>query len=624
MTTVAPSSTVPDAADVELTESDLARRLEMLTGETDLVVVLGMIAARIVDVPVLDDILDDDERPSGPLDLDRYGLPAAEFARFQRLWYHFRVPYARASLVWWYLFCLSLRGGGRVADALETMADLLGRLTGPQAAARLAADELGLAAGPVVVTADETGDVPALIRAVRSGVPLLAVADVPAAVAAGRAAGVDVVTSRPGPGPHPEPWLGRPVELSALPGHARRSWRELPDEQRGELLAQLGQRVTSIERLRLLLDDEPVDNKGMAAVLARCGTGPVDGWSPADLALATLMRCWHEAGFVLQELNQTFVTFPAVAAFLTRRIREYRQRLGERDAQPEAADDVLALARELAEVRQRVEQRYERCLHFDGSNWERREFLLPLTAYRRVDDAPDSLRERLSALTGADLPRYGDDYLAAWDTFLERALERGTTPTRVMQELAHWMANTPDLWADLAVVTVPIGTRLDEPWAMVYSDLFAYTGFRDAFDPAEFGVPQDRVGMQNVLGQRMRYNAVKKAQNYAPVRRFPPQGFNLPDIAIAEDANHAGHTATGVRLACRVPITVRYGDRDWNGLADVRLNRADYRREHRFRPRDLVTAYRYAQWVKGVADATYRRGLCFDPKWGARVTDLDI
>ncbi len=624
MTTLASPSSAVDISEIEWVERDLFDRLDMLPDDVDAIVVLGMVAAGVVDVSVLADLFDDDNRIRPSFSVDRSDVPAEHFARFQRLWYHFRVPYARASLVWWHVFCLAMREDDRVSRATERMGERLGELAGPPGAVLpVAGHVLGLRPAPVVVTADETADVAALATAVRLAAPLVAVDSVAAATEAGRAHGIEVVSparqTRPA-----RPWLPQPVEFGALAAQARRDWRELTAEQRDELLAMLQQRVTSIEQVRFLLDESPVENREIAALLAECAAEPVDDWPTPRLALATLMWCWNESGCVLQELNQTFISFAATALFLTRRLRSYRERLGETGPPPPATGGVLSLARQLGAVRPRIEQKYERCLHFDGSNWERREFLLPLPLYRRTDNVPQSLRDHLYDVIGVELPHYGTDYLDAWDRLLERALEVGTTPSRVIQELAHWAANTDDLWVDLAIFTVPIGTKLDTPWTMEFTDLFCYTGFRDGFDSEALGVPLDRVGVQNVVGQRMRYNAVKKAQNYAPVRRFPPQGFNLPDIAIAEDANHAGHYASGIRLACRVPITITYRDREWNGLSDVRLNRAVYRRSNRFLPRDLVVAHRYAQWSKGVADATYRRGLRFDAKWGNKVKDMDI
>jgi hypothetical protein len=336
------------------------------------------------------------------------------------------------------------------------------------------------------------------------------------------------------------------------------------------------------------------------------------------------MWSWHEGGFVLQELNQSFISLPALVLFLARRLRAYAAKLDLEDpAAGSSAHDPLTLARMLPRLRRDLEREHVRCLHFDGSNWERREFLLPMRELHRDWEVPEHLRRVLYEYTGAEFPSdWGT--LEAWDRFVELVLEAGGTPTRAMQAIAQWSADADDFYVDISVLTAPLGRKLDEPWTMDFTDLFCYTAFRDGFRPEDHGIASDFVGIQNIMGQRMRYNAVKKAQNYAPVRRFPPQGFNLPDISIAEDANHAGHGAAGVRLACRLPFSVSHAGSEWNGLADIRLNRVEYRRDNRFRPRDLVTGNRYARFAKGVADATYRRGLGFDEKWGNKVRDLDL
>lgn len=630
------------AAETEIAgvERDLFRRLEMLTGDGDLVVVAGMVAAGKAGVTALDELAGAASGGPRAFDPARYGIPPEEFSRFQRLWYHFKVPYAKASLVWWHLFCLALRREDRVDRALLRMTEWLGPRPGDSTAALARAAEVpgpahGRRGGVVFVTDAEGEDLAALTAAARLGAPLLAVADVAAAREAGRARGLDVraTDTRAGtdaadPAGRPGLWLGPPPALGHLPRTSADAWARLAAEERDELLATFERRVSSIERVRFLADETPVDNRGVAALVAECRKLPVADWPETSLVLMTQLWCWQEAGFVLQELNQSFLSFPALALFLVRKIREYGARLpgGPVAAEPldlDGPEGAVGLARRLGRVRAEVEKAYERCLHFDGSNWERREFLLPLSEYRRVRPVPEELCAHLYDRTGVELPgRSGAP--AEWDRFLELVLEAGGSPTRVVQEIAHWAANARDLPVDLAIFTVPHGRKLDQPWTMEFTDLFCYTGFREGFRPEDFGIAANRVLMYNVIAQRMRYNAVKKAQNYAPVMRFPPQGFNLPDIAVAEDANHGGHTAAGIRLACRLPITVTHGGTDWNGLADVRLNRSAYHRDNRFLPRDMILGHRYTQWAKGVADATYRRGLHFEEKWTDKVRDLDI
>ena len=623
-TSTFPQSLYEVANDLDRVERDLWDRLNMITSDTDLVVVLGLVAAGEVSESVLDKVIVGDTQPVSILDLAKLEIKPDQFSRFQKLWYHFRVPSARASLVWWYLFCLALGRDNNVTDALQQMTEWLGVMIGtPESAVPLVGDLLGLPGRIVVVTDAEMTDLAALIAAVKAKAPLIAVNDIATARRIGRASGREVLITTHEDEQVGDLWLGRPVNLRQLPIKAQMAWQQLGDQDRIDLLSQLEKRISSIERVRLLIGETVTDNRSVVQMLAECCNEPVAEWPPERLALATLLWCWQVGGFVLQELNQSLVCFPALAVFLIRRIREYQCWLPEEGPQRFESDDPILLAEELDRLRKQIERRYERCLFFDGSNWERREFLLPLSVYRRTAEIPQSLRDHLHKQTGAEFPCSAGG-LDAWDRFLELALQSGSTPSRIIQEIAHWAANAEDFWVDLAIFTVPLGRKLDQPWTMEFTDLFCYTGFRNGFRPECLSIPMDRVGVHNVIGQRMRYNAVKKAQNYAPVMRFSPQGFNLPDIAVAEDANHAGHSAAGIRLACRIPITITYGGHDWNGLSDVRLNRAEYRRENRFQPRDLITGHRYAQWAKGIADATYRRGLSFDEKWANKVKDLDI
>lgn len=627
MISSAMKETTTDFTEIANSEDDLRRRLDMAADIDDLVVLSGMIAAGKVDAVARGGL---DGTAVRLLDLTGDALPADEVARFQRLWYHFKVPFAEASLAWWYLFCLGLRQGhdGDVGAALHQMDRWLSAMSpNPALAAADLGDVLGLSKNVVVVTGAESEDVEALLSANQLRAPLLWTDDIQATTTAATASGCEVIT--PGTAAVAAGWdsaqawwMGPPADLRDMENMTRACWSGLPEAERSELLAALEKKVTSIERMRFLVDDlVPVDNRATAKVLAQCREAGPDTWPYGHLALLTTLWCWNIGGFALQELNQSFISLATLTHFLIRRTRTYDKVSGT--VSDVARLDPVSLAHRLAESRAQVEKTHVRCLHFDGSNWERREFLVPRQAMERPHRIPESLREFLYELAGVEFPD-SKGTLSAWDRFLEMTLEAGCSPTRLVQALAQWSANADDLPIDLAVFTAPLGTKLTEPWTMNYSDIFCFTAFRDGFRPEQHGIPGDLVSIQNIQGQRQRFNAVKKAQNYAPVRRFPPQGFNLPDISIAEDANHAGHSAGGVRLACRVPIGVVYRDKVWNGLSDVRLNRVVYRRDNRFAPRDLPIASRYAQWLKGVADATYLRGLTFDEKWGKKVKDLEL
>lgn len=396
-----------------------------------------------------------------------------------------------------------------------------------------------------------------------------------------------------------------------LDAAARAYWTEVEDEDRPLLLLELKQRIESLERVRFYVAGQIVTNADVATVLAQCAAASPTTWSMSDLALATLVRLWAEAGFCLQEYNQAIVSLPHVVDYAIGRRNDYCRSAAVELPQPPAT--FADLSHSLRFARQVVERTHLRCLRFDGGNWERREFLLTRASIDRVADVPDDLRKALDAQFGCDITLDAPDLLKA---AVESCIDAGSDPVEVLKCVAQWAADTDELPTDYVVLTAPVGNKLDRPWELDYQDVACYVAFRTGFAPAVDGVPLDHVGITNVIGQRMRYNVVKKAQNYSMVKRFPPQSFNLPDIASAEDANHEGHRASGIRQSCRIPTAIRYRGLVWKGLADVRLNRTVYGIDREFRPSDIPLAARYARWLGWAIDAIYARDALIDPSYG--------
>jgi hypothetical protein len=231
-------------------------------------------------------------------------------------------------------------------------------------------------------------------------------------------------------------------------------------------------------------------------------------------------------------------------------------------------------------------------------------------------DLPESLRDRLAG--AHDVPA-GLDAKSTLEAAVRHSQDAGEDPTEVLKTLAQWAADDESLPTDYVILTAPIGVKLDAPWTMAYEDVACYVAFHRDFAPERDGVPLDLRGIANLIGQRMRFNAVKKAQNYTVVKRFPPQSFNLPDIAVAEDANHEGHRASGIRHSCRIPTMVHAAGMTWKGIADVRLNRTIYRPHSQFRPSDVPLASRYAIWLGWIVDEVYARKLQLDPRYGRKL-----
>ncbi|MBO2448579.1 hypothetical protein J4573_15860 [Actinomadura barringtoniae] len=561
---------------VHTLDSDVEYRLRIIRDDAshdDRAVALGLLATGIAGTPAETPALLDQKAVETVLD------QAGEWrSALYDLWYRLRIPFGDAPLDSWYVLALAFgKTGGDVPKAVELHAGVLQRMA--------AAED------PIAVLRTEFG----LTGETREG---------------GEDAFADAVLARaPFRSALPRPWHAGLRERALAP------WTDLREEERPVLLLELKQRIQGLEQVRFFVRGEVLENKQVAARLHDCARTAPEEWDEATLAVATLAWMWRESGFCLQELNQSILSLPLVIDFMVRRIRDYAASAGVAAAEP--PESPIELARQLGRLRVRIERDHLRCLQFDGSNWERREFLVPRSACSAILDLPGDLREQLQDRFDAALPGEGPP---VWAAAMDAATAAGATPTDVIKELARWAAADTALPVDYAIFTTPIGVKLDAPWELEYEDVFCYTAFHEGFDRDAEGVPFDHVGIQNAIGQRLRYNVVKKAQNYTLLRRFKAQSFNLPDIAVAEDANHGGHRAAGIRLSCRIPTYIHHDGLTWKGLADVRLNRTIYREHLEFRPSDVPLASRLATWLGWIADAAYARGLEFDRVYGKKLT----
>jgi hypothetical protein len=610
-------------------ESDLLARLDIVAGATDgsdFVVLLGLMNAGRVTSPGSAARRREWLCADPVLAVERSDVDVADFAAFQQLWYRLRVPFGTAPLYWWYLLTLALREPERsIAEAVEVFTAYLEQLAvdGPGERGATCARALGSSSREVVVAVGDVQSTDLLVEAIERDVPLVVVG-CEAEIDELRERGWTVVDDTPAAVGTPScamPTMaqiagGQRPELASITARTRATWASLAADERTLTLTALQQRFEALEQMRLTCGADVRENRAVVAVIESCRRKPPSEWSYEQLAFATLALCWERAGFILQEFNQSLLTLPLIATFLSRRLVEYGAITGlERRPTP----DLVATAAELGRLRAALERTHLRCIQFDGSNWERREFVVPKALRDEFVQVPGSLAELLASRFGVELAdRSGSG--AAWDAYLESILGEGHTPTQLICAVADWAANDDFQPIDAAIFTVPHGIKLDSPWELEINEVFCYTAFRDGFDPADYGMPLDLTGMRNAIGQRMRYNVVKKAQNYALVKRFKPQSFNLPDIAVAEDANHAGHRAGGIRLSMRLPTWISYRGDEWKGIADVRFNRGGYHPDNQFRPSDVVVGSRLTAWEKGIADAAFARDLLFDRRFCVKLT----
>ena len=573
-------------------------------------------------------------------DLVAEGVVSAEdWNRLHQLWYRWKVPLGAAPLSWWYLFCLALRrqADGDAKAAWDLLEDWVERIEGADLGERVAVYSAltGLSADRgVVAVLDDEVSLAGFVTAALQGLPLLGlwsedertslaeagVKLVPTVEAGGDSGGVLSRSARGLAGLRTL-CLGRRPQLGGLSEDTRRFWADMTAEDRTYVLVHLEQKLACLEIVRVSYGNALIDNLGIAQVLSDCRKRPPSDWTPLQLRIAALAWTWQEAGFIIQELNQAEISLPTLRVFMERRVAEYERITG--DTLPTGLH-LMDLARQFAKLRMKVERTHQRCIYFDGGNWERREFIVTKAACHDAQVLPPSIVAFMRERFGVAMPTDAGSPAAIWKLYLGALLsdgQRPNAPTELMIALAEWAANTDDLPVDYAIFDVPMGIKLDRPWEMEIDEIFCYTATRAGFEPRQAGVPLNPIGIRNAIGQRMRYNAIKKAQNYALIKRTTPQSFLLPDISVAEDAHHGGHYASGIRHACRIPMAIHYDGSEWKGIADVRLSRADYADANRFREPELVIATRYGVWAKAIADETYARGLLFERSYCSNLDD---
>lgn len=597
----------------------------------DLVVLCGLIISGRAPRHLIVDAIGD----SGSFQarLDRLaiadGVLSEDWGLLQQLWYRWRVPWGAASLYWWYLFCTALGRSSDAPQATDLFGDWVEKLDVSDVLERVAIYSrlTGVSANAgIAAIRDDISAIHCYVGAALNGLPLVKISH-DGEISALELAGISVVVSdnrlsdarldavaaiwemrleRSGPHNLEALCRGRQPRMAGLDDDMRGYWSKLSPEDRTYTLVHLEQKLDCLEQVRFSYGNVVSTNDGIAATLQACrGALPVD-WTRAQLAAATFCLFWQEAGFCIQEISQAEVHLPTIRVYLERRIGDYVAITG---TDVDRGLGLLDLTRQLASLRSVIERSHQRCLYFDGSNWERREFLVTKDELSEVKRVPSALADALRQQFGVRL-QDGDAYRAL-RLYTGQVVEAGHTPSDLLIGIAEWAANATDVVTDYAIFTVPRGPNLDKPWEMKLDDLFCYTAIRSGFDPKVAGVPLRTVGISNAIGQRMRYNALKKAQNYALLKHMTPQSFLLPDIAVAEDAHQNGHYASGVRHSCRIPMTVEYRGSHWKGIADVRMSRTDYERSSRFTERDLILATRYGIWSRAVADEAYARDILF-------------
>lgn len=559
----------------------------------------------------------------------------------ERLWLRCGALFGSPPLMWWYLMAFGAPDGKPASPAERTdswVAEL--DRTEPALLPRRLAELAGLAEPASLVLLPEASAGTGLLGltvAARYGIPFIVrptpgdcvelLRQIPDTVHVYTTAGVaeDAVSERAvtvlsGPAPQiPDRVTAdfvrvRRPEFGRTHAAVMDHWTGMKSDDREAVLRELEEKLAILGPVAVYCAGNLIDNKTGMALLQQAFTAQPEIWDYAQLVFLTALRIHQLSGIGFTEFNRAELTLCGLHLFVQMKCHTY----ASHDTPPPS---VFEAAQRLVYYRQSAEQSHVRSFFIDGGSWERREFLLPLSAVP-VAEVHKRAASLVSQEFGLEPGPAGPDM---WDGVIRRLAANGDDPANLFLLLADNLVLDDVLGADYVTITVPRGVKLDAPWTFQHDDVFSYTAVRPRFDSVEHKVRLDELRIRNAICQRMRYNVTCRGKNYSPDRaeRMGAQPFQYVDIAYGEDAHHSGHGAVGIRNVCRSAFLVTIPDgREWRGLGDLRINRAMNGQPARFGMQELPWAVAWSWCFKAIAETAYRLGVVLSGQHCRKLTEI--
>jgi hypothetical protein len=429
-------------------------------------------------------------------------------------------------------------------------------------------------------------------------------------------------------------------------------WAAVSEAQKREILEIVRDGIDHIDPVLICVDDRTFTNFGPynnllrkpGALLDRLTDIPVAGWLRDEKRFVGCFYWIRQAGMRGEEFNGLQLTPRSLHEHFDDCFHRYCRLLGIQDKEwPESLSDK---AKCLLGMRQELSRDYLTCRWVNGLTFFKAERFVRRSELRGLSESfPADLREYIENTYGLAVSAFKDvnelfracvegadgspsnaekPLMSGIEQLLERitmsaieAVNSDIGMTRGMRDIRRWQQ------------------KLDEQQFVEISEWPTTDYFCGVFPSAVMRTRMpDPARLAKVLtacSVRMQYNS----WHYTPghfAKELAPHHFYFPprmaDTAIWSDQHHAGHVMAAVRHSIRSPAPLRYGDRTYFGMVDLRLFRT---RGGHYNRRDLCQAMKYTEYLRCVYQAitdlaaSGERQIvirAFDKKWFERYCSI--
>jgi hypothetical protein len=399
-------------------------------------------------------------------------------------------------------------------------------------------------------------------------------------------------------------------------------WANVTEAEKREIVEKVRDGIDHIDPVLIYVNDATFTNFGPynnllrkpGALLERLTDTPIAEWLPDEKRFVGCFYWVLRATFRGEELNGLQLTPCTLHAHFDERFRRYCQLLGTTTNEwPESLFDKAKL---LSQMRPEIARNHLMCRWVNGLTFYKAErFVKRSVVKQSADKLPIDLRNYIEGSYGLRVSSFAnleDVFRACIEVCAENKAEN------VLLDSVEQLLERITLSAIEAVrsdIGMTRGIRDIRRWQeKLDAERFVEIGewpttdyFCGVFPSAEMRVripdPTRLAKVLTACSVRMQYNSWHYmpghfAKELAPHHfYFPPR---MPDTAIWSDQHHAGHVMAAVRFSIRSPAPLKYQDRTYFGMVDLRLFRTT---GPHYTRKDLCEAVKYTEYVRAVWQA---------------------